>query len=131
MPFIRLAVIHATEGEGAFYSFSKSIYYANFKWSTYLPQSTCTTGNNPSQSVNGSGHEDSVTTQSLRTAEAVFIDNLRFQGIDELIHSLKTVHDLALYHTDLCFGPKETAMLYQLKVLSEELNQIGCLAEEG
>ena len=92
------------------------------------------TGNNPSQSVNGSGHEDPVTTQSLSTAEAAFIDNLRFQGIDELIHSLKTVHDLALYHTDLCFGPRETAMLYQLKVLWEELeeiNQTVCLAKEG
>lgn len=31
--------------------------------------------------------------KSLNPAEEEFISNLKFQGIDELIHSLKMIHD--------------------------------------
>ena len=40
----------------------------------------------------------------LSTTEAAFIDDLRSQGIGDLVESLKMIHDHALYHTDLCLG---------------------------
>ena len=56
--------------------------------------------------------------------EQTFIDNIRFQGIEELVKALKMIHDFALYHTDLCFGTEEKTALFNLKFLWEELEPL-------
>ena len=57
----------------------------------------------------------------LNTADAEFLDFVKFHGIGEFIKSLKMIHDFALYHTDLCFDTKEKIALFNLKMLWEEL----------
>jgi hypothetical protein len=37
----------------------------------------------------------------------------------ELAHSLKMIHDLALYHSDISFDTAEKSALFDLKVLWE------------
>ncbi len=63
--------------------------------------------------------------KSLNSVEQEFIGNLKFQGIEEIIESLKMIHDFALYHTDLCFDTEEKIALFNLKFLWEGLEQLG------
>ncbi len=63
--------------------------------------------------------------KSLNSIEEEFIGNLKFQGIEELVNSLKMIHDFALYHTDLCFDTPEKIALFNLKFLWEGLEQLG------
>ena len=60
----------------------------------------------------------------LSTSEAEFIDDLKSQGIGDLVASLKMIHDHALYHTDLCLGSDEKKALYHLKLLWEGLEKV-------
>ncbi|MGB3465578.1 MAG: hypothetical protein WBA74_09920 [Cyclobacteriaceae bacterium] len=60
---------------------------------------------------------------TLKPTEQEFIGNLRFHGIEDLVKSLKMVHDFALYHTDLCFDREEKIALFNLKYLWEELER--------
>ncbi|WP_109829440.1 hypothetical protein [Reichenbachiella versicolor] len=71
----------------------------------------CLNGKNV-ESVN-----DSEIFKSVNSVEQEFIGNLKFHGIEELIESLKMVHDFALYHTDLCFDTPEKIALFNLKFL--------------
>ena len=80
---------------------------------------------------NGNGQEfylkNSVkhTKQKLTSTEVEFIESIKLYGIDECIRSLKTVHNLALYHTtELCLSTKETTALFGLKLLWEGLEDI-------
>ena len=61
---------------------------------------------------------------ALNSSELEFLDFIKFQGIRELVKSLKVVHDFALYHTDLCFDTKEKNALFNLKILWEALEQL-------
>lgn len=79
----------------------------------------CLNGKN-AESVNGS-----EILKSLNPVEQEFIGNLKFQGIDDLINSLKMIHDFALYHTDLCFDTPEKIALFNLKFLWEGLEELG------
>ena len=79
----------------------------------------CLNGKNV-ESVN-----DSKILKSLNSVEKEFISNLKFQGIDELVNSLKMIHDFALYHTDLCFDTHKKIALFNLKILWEGLEQLG------
>lgn len=79
----------------------------------------CLNGKNV-ESVNGS-----ETLKSINSVEQEFIDDLKFQGIEELISSLKMIHDFALYHTDLCFDTPEKIALFNLKFLWEGLEKLG------
>ncbi len=49
---------------------------------------------------------DSEILKSLNSVKKEFIVNLKFHGIEELVTSLKMIHDFALYHTDLYFDTK-------------------------
>jgi len=82
-------------------------------------QTACLNGNHV-ESVNGS-----EILKSLNPIEQEFIGNLKFQGIEELIESLKMIHDFALYHTDLCLDTPEKIALFNLKFLWEGLEQLG------
>ena len=79
----------------------------------------CLNGKNV-ESINGS-----EILKSLNSIEEEFIGNLKFQGIEELIESLKMIHDFALYHTDLCFDTPEKIALFNLKFLWEGLERLG------
>ncbi|WP_109831122.1 hypothetical protein [Reichenbachiella versicolor] len=81
-------------------------------------QTACLNSNHL-ESVNGS-----EILKPLNSIEQEFIGNLKFHGIEELIESLKMVHDFALYHTDLCFDTPEKTALFNLKFLWEGLEQL-------
>lgn len=82
-------------------------------------QIACLNGNQL-EHVNGS-----KTPIPLNASEAEFLDFVKFHGIDELIKSLKMVHDFALYHTDLSLDTQEKNALFNLKILWEGLEQMG------
>lgn len=75
------------------------------------------------ESVNGPG-TSLPKGKDLNATEQEFIGNLKFHGIEELVKSLKMVHDFALYHTDLFFDTEEKIALFNLKYLWEELEQL-------
>ncbi|WP_299557204.1 hypothetical protein [Seonamhaeicola sp.] len=56
--------------------------------------------------------------------EKEFVDNLKLHGIEEVITSLKKIHDLALYNTNVCFNTDEKQALFNLKLLWEGLEQV-------
>ena len=74
------------------------------------------------KTVNGSQEPYPLT--SLNSFEVEFLDYIRFHGIEELVKSLKMIHDFALYHTDLCFDTDEKNALFNLKILWEGLEQM-------
>ncbi|MBL6447798.1 hypothetical protein JMN32_15875 [Fulvivirga sp. 29W222] len=62
-----------------------------------------------------------VDFKPLNSSEVEFMANIKFMGIEELIDSLKMVHDFALYHTDLPLDTTEKLALFNLKILWEGL----------
>ena len=60
----------------------------------------------------------------LTPSQAKFIDFIMCHGVLELSESLKLIHDVALYHSDIPFDEVEKFALYNLKVLWEGLEQI-------
>ncbi|MCE7062371.1 hypothetical protein [Dyadobacter sp. CY343] len=46
-------------------------------------------------------------------------------GLSRIIQSLKMIHDLALYHSDIPFDQAKKSALFDLKVLWEGLEQMG------
>lgn len=64
----------------------------------------------------------------LTKRQADFLYIVDCQGCRELSQSLKMIHDLALYHTDIPFDQKEKSALFDLKVLWEGLEQMGAKA---
>ena len=61
---------------------------------------------------------------SLTPSQAEFIDFVLFHGVEELSRSLRMIHDLALYHSDVCFEEAEKVALFDLKLLWEGLERI-------
>jgi hypothetical protein len=61
----------------------------------------------------------------LTKSQAEFWYLVECQGSRELAHSLKVIHDLALYHSDIPFDKAEKSALFDLKVLWEGLEQMG------
>ncbi|MCF2487612.1 hypothetical protein [Dyadobacter sp. CY347] len=55
----------------------------------------------------------------LTTSQAEFLYLIECHGSRELSQSLKMIHDLALYHSDVPFGVAEKSALFDLKVLWE------------
>jgi hypothetical protein len=71
----------------------------------------------------------SKTKVSLSDAQAELIDFILFHGASELSSSLKKIHDLALYHSDVPIDKVEKAALFDLKLLWEQLEQIDGIAQ--
>ena len=67
--------------------------------------------------ANDARHASNST--QLTTSQAEFLYLVECQGYKELAHSLRTIHDLALYHSDIPFGIAEKSALFDLKVLWE------------
>lgn len=62
---------------------------------------------------------------SLTQSQAEFWYLVESQGCKELAHSLRMVHDLALYHSDVPFNTEEKSALFDLKVLWEGFEKMG------
>ncbi|MBL6447684.1 hypothetical protein JMN32_15305 [Fulvivirga sp. 29W222] len=75
--------------------------------------------------LKGENHPNpSMDFKPLNSSEVEFMHKIKFQGIDELIDSLKMVHDFALYHTDLSLDTTEKMALFNLKILWESLEKL-------
>lgn len=66
----------------------------------------------------------SADLKPLNSSEIEFIDKIKFQGIEELIDSLKMIHDFAVYHSDISLGTTEKMALLNLKILWEGLEEL-------
>jgi hypothetical protein len=60
----------------------------------------------------------------LTQSQADFLYIVDCQGCRELSQSLKMIHDLALYHSDIPFDKNEKTALFDLKVLWEGLERM-------
>lgn len=61
----------------------------------------------------------------LTPSQAEFIDFVLFHGVNDLSKSLKLIHDLALYHTDVTVDETEKNALFDVKLLWEGFDRIG------
>ncbi|WP_439558117.1 hypothetical protein [Dyadobacter sp.] len=61
----------------------------------------------------------------LTKSQAEFWYAIECQGYKELAHSLKMVHDLALYHSDVPFDKAEKSALFDVNLLVEEFQKLG------
>ncbi|UII31355.1 hypothetical protein LVD17_23975 [Fulvivirga ulvae] len=64
------------------------------------------------------------STKISKSSEEEFFNSIKCQGIEELIDSLKMVHDFALYHTDLPLDATEKMALFNLKILWESMEKL-------
>ncbi len=67
----------------------------------------------------------SKINKSLLPSQVEFLDFVMFHGVHELSESLKLIHNMALYHSDLPFDNVEKSALFDLKMLWEGLENIG------
>lgn len=70
-------------------------------------------------------HHASNVSNPLTQSQAEFWYLVESQGCKELAHSLRMVHDLALYHSDIPFDTAEKSALFDLKVLWEGFEKMG------
>ena len=79
----------------------------------------CTELNEHSVSTADDTRNVSTVNVSMTQAQADFFDLIFFHGISELATSLRMMHDLALYHSDVPFDRTEKNALFDLKLLWE------------
>lgn len=61
----------------------------------------------------------------LTPSQAEFIDFVLFHGVNDLSKSLRLIHDLALYHSDVIVDETEKTALFDVKLLWEGFDRIG------
>lgn len=59
----------------------------------------------------------------LTPSQSEFIEFVLFYGASELSKSLRIVHDLALYHSDVAIGAEEKRALFGVRCLGKELKK--------
>lgn len=91
--------------------------------STQNGQSVCLHGNSVNTAVD-TRHVSNIK-KSLLPSQAAFVDYIMFHGVGEFSKSLKLIHDLALYHSDVPFNEYEKSALFDLKILWEGFERIG------
>ena len=74
--------------------------------------------------TNDARHASNASTP-LTQSQAEFWYLVECQGPKELAHSLKMVHDLALYHSDVPFDTAEKSALFDVKALWEGFEKMG------
>ena len=72
-----------------------------------------------------SSQSTAVDTRHVSESQLEFLDYLKFHGLGQLSKSLKLIHDLALYHSDVSFNEDEKSALFDLKILWEGFEQVG------
>ena len=75
-------------------------------------------------SVNPTNHALNPSAP-LTESQAEFWYVIECQGYKELAHSLKMVHDLALYHSDVPFDTAEKSALFDVNLLVEGFQKLG------
>lgn len=91
-----------------------------------------TSGNAQSEVLNGHSVSTTADTRNvskvkvcLTPSQAEFMDWVCFYGVKEFSKSLKLVHDLALYHSDVPFDATEKHALFDVKQLWEGFERMG------
>ena len=74
--------------------------------------------------TNDARHSSNVGAP-LSQSQAEFWYVIECQGYKELAHSLKMVHDLALYHSDIPFNTAEKSALFDVNLLVEGFQKLG------
>ena len=74
--------------------------------------------------TNDARHASNISTPLVQS-QAEFWYLVESQGCKELAHSLRMIHDLALYHSDVPFNAEEKSALFDLKVLWEGFEKMG------
>lgn len=69
-------------------------------------------------------HSKSDAGFNFTQSQADFLELMLSHGVQELSRSLKLIHDLALYHSDIPFDKNEKTALFDLKLLWEGFEQI-------
>ncbi|GGB87623.1 hypothetical protein [Dyadobacter sediminis] len=69
-------------------------------------------------------HSKSDAGFNFTQSQADFLELVLSHGATELSRSLKLIHDLALYHSDISFNKVEKSALFDLKLLWESFEQI-------
>ncbi len=68
---------------------------------------------------------NNMSSGTLCTAkQKAFLNFLEEYGAKELIESLRAVHDIALYHSELSINQREKGELFDVKLLADELEKI-------
>ena len=79
---------------------------------------------NPVNPTNDARHASNASTP-LTDSQAEFWYLVECQGCKELAQSLKMVHDLALYHSDVPFDKAEKSALFDVNLLVEGFQRMG------
>jgi hypothetical protein len=66
----------------------------------------------------------SNVTVLITASQAEFLKLVQGQGYMELSRSLKMIHDLALYHSDISLNEVEKSALFDLKLLWEGIERM-------
>ena len=75
--------------------------------------------------LDGRSESTTVDTRHVSKPQLKFLDYIRFHREQELSKSLKLIHDLALYHSDVPFDQDQKSALFDLKILWEGLDTLG------
>lgn len=68
--------------------------------------------------------EDTRHVSEISKQQYEFLEYIQFHGVMEFVQSLKLMHDIALYHSDVSFNQEEKKALYDLKILWEGFEQM-------
>ncbi|WP_141110392.1 hypothetical protein [Dyadobacter psychrophilus] len=100
----------------------------------HLPKSISTMQTSNGESVDSNKNSVNPTINarhasnvgdSLTQSQAEFWYVVECQGCKELAHSLKMVHDLALYHSDVPCDTAEKSALFDVNLLLEGFQRMG------
>jgi hypothetical protein len=83
-------------------------------------------GQNALSTTKGKKKKKQKINEAKRFSETQIelLDFIQFYGPKELCKSLKQIHDLALYHSDIPFDKDEKIALFDLKMLWEALENV-------
>ena len=63
----------------------------------------------------------SKTVKLLTSAEVDFLEFFNYLDSPKFVNSLKLIHDLAVYHSDVLFDVEEKTTLYDVRTLWEKI----------
>jgi hypothetical protein len=66
----------------------------------------------------------SKTSKLLTAGEVELLEFFVYLNRPDLVKSLKLIHDLAIYHSDVAFDTEEKTALYDVRVLWEKIEEM-------
>ena len=88
-------------------------------------QNTCHCTKFSSANATDDARNVSTITRELSPAQDELIDLVSLFGPLELAADCMSIHDMALYHSDMVVDTEEKSALYHLKHLADVLREIG------